>query len=116
MWNHSFVQQPLFFLNFCSPSTFTGYTRGWASVKAPSAFLLHGSLDAIDGMYEKTALILAFVNLGIPIVTCGGAAGRMDPTQIVIDDITKIIIQMPKVVKTEVWFSKGSHSSEEKEE
>ena len=61
-----------------------------ASKWSPSAFLLHGSLDAIDGMYEKTALILAFVNLGIPIVTCGGAAGRMDPTQIVIDDITKV--------------------------
>jgi len=51
---------------------------------------LTGCIDAIDGMIEKTALILACVNHSIPIVTCGGAAGRMDPTQIVIDDLTKV--------------------------
>jgi tRNA A37 threonylcarbamoyladenosine dehydratase len=50
---------------------------------------LTACIDAIDGMYEKTALILACVNHSVPIVTCGGAAGRMDPTQIVIDDLTK---------------------------
>lgn len=47
-------------------------------------------IDAIDGMYEKTALLLACVKYSIPIVTCGGAAGRMDPTQIVVDDITRV--------------------------
>jgi tRNA A37 threonylcarbamoyladenosine dehydratase len=47
-------------------------------------------IDAIDGMYEKTALILSCVENQIPIVTCGGAAGRMDPTQVVIDDLTKV--------------------------
>eukprot|EP00571_Detonula_confervacea_P015122 CAMPEP_0172308706 /NCGR_PEP_ID=MMETSP1058-20130122/9222_1 /TAXON_ID=83371 /ORGANISM="Detonula confervacea, Strain CCMP 353" /LENGTH=400 /DNA_ID=CAMNT_0013021185 /DNA_START=168 /DNA_END=1370 /DNA_ORIENTATION=+ len=51
---------------------------------------LTACIDAIDGMYEKTALILACVDHGIPIVTCGGAAGRMDPTQIVVDDLTKV--------------------------
>lgn len=51
---------------------------------------LTACIDAIDGMIEKTALILACVNHSIPIVTCGGAAGRMDPTQIVIDDLTKV--------------------------
>jgi tRNA A37 threonylcarbamoyladenosine dehydratase len=47
-------------------------------------------IDAIDGMYEKTSLLLACVKLGIPIVTCGGAAGRSDPTKIVCNDITKV--------------------------
>ena len=47
-------------------------------------------MDAIDGMYEKTALILSCVDNRIPIITCGGAAGRMDPTQVVIDDLTKV--------------------------
>ncbi|KAL7530141.1 hypothetical protein ACHAXR_006243 [Thalassiosira sp. AJA248-18] len=51
---------------------------------------LTACIDAIDGMTEKTALILACVGLGIPIITCGGAAGRMDPTQIVVDDLTKV--------------------------
>jgi tRNA A37 threonylcarbamoyladenosine dehydratase len=51
---------------------------------------LTACIDAIDGMYEKTALILACVNHSVPIVTCGGAAGRMDPTQIVVDDLTKV--------------------------
>lgn len=46
-------------------------------------------LDAIDGQNEKTALIAACASKSIPIVTCGGAAGRTDPTQIVCDDITK---------------------------
>ena len=48
-------------------------------------------VDAIDGHVEKTALIAACCVRRIPIVTCGGAAGRTDPTQIVCDDITKAI-------------------------
>lgn len=51
---------------------------------------LTACIDAIDGSQEKTALLLACVALRIPIVTCGGAAGRMDPTQIVVDDLTKV--------------------------
>ena len=51
---------------------------------------LTACIDAIDGMYEKTALILACVDHSVPIITCGGAAGRVDPTQIVIDDLTKV--------------------------
>jgi len=46
-------------------------------------------IDAIDGQDEKTALIAGCASRAIPIVTCGGAAGRTDPTQIICDDITK---------------------------
>jgi len=46
-------------------------------------------LDAIDGTDEKAALIAAACRNGVPIVTCGGAAGRVDPTQIVCDDLSK---------------------------
>lgn len=53
-------------------------------------FQLTACIDAIDGMKEKTALILACVKHSIPIVTCGGAAGRSDPTKVVIDDLTKV--------------------------
>jgi tRNA A37 threonylcarbamoyladenosine dehydratase len=47
-------------------------------------------LDAIDGSKAKTALIAACARLGIPIVTCGGSAGRTDPTQFVCQDLTQV--------------------------
>ncbi|CAB9500445.1 threonylcarbamoyladenosine dehydratase [Seminavis robusta] len=47
-------------------------------------------LDAMDGTKEKTALLAACVNLSIPIVTIGAAAGRMDPTKIVVDDLIHV--------------------------
>jgi tRNA A37 threonylcarbamoyladenosine dehydratase len=51
---------------------------------------LTACVDAIDGVREKTALLLACVDLGIPVVTCGGAAGRRDPTRVVVDDLTRV--------------------------
>lgn len=47
-------------------------------------------LDAIDGGAEKAALLAACVEHGVPVVTCGGAAGRMDPTKIVYGDLTEV--------------------------
>jgi tRNA A37 threonylcarbamoyladenosine dehydratase len=47
-------------------------------------------LDAMDGGREKSALLAACVDCSIPIVTCGGAAGRVDPTQIVVHDLTRV--------------------------
>ena len=52
---------------------------------------LNVCVDAIDGQVEKTALIAACCVRRIPIVTCGGAAGRTDPTQVVCDDITRAV-------------------------
>lgn len=46
-------------------------------------------LDCIDGQFEKTALIAAACLNNVPIVTCGGAAGRVDPTKIVCGDLSK---------------------------
>jgi tRNA A37 threonylcarbamoyladenosine dehydratase len=68
-------------------------------------------IDAIDGMYEKTALILSCVENRIPIVTCGGAAGRMDPTQVVVDDLTKVqedrlLFKCRKLMRQEHGFPK----------
>lgn len=68
-------------------------------------------IDAIDGMYEKTALILECVNHGIPIVTCGGAAGRIDPTQIVLNDLTnvsedRLLFQVRKTLRQQHGFPK----------
>jgi tRNA A37 threonylcarbamoyladenosine dehydratase len=48
-------------------------------------------IDAIDGHVEKAALIAAACIKNIPIVTCGGAAGRIDPTQIICEDLSDSI-------------------------
>jgi len=47
-------------------------------------------LDAIDGSKDKSALLAACSDLRIPVVTCGGAAGRSDPTRIVTADLTNV--------------------------
>jgi tRNA threonylcarbamoyladenosine dehydratase len=47
-------------------------------------------LDAIDGSTEKSMLIDACVSRKIPIVTCGGAAGRVDPTKVVSGDLVYV--------------------------
>jgi tRNA A37 threonylcarbamoyladenosine dehydratase len=46
-------------------------------------------IDSIDGQIEKTALIAAACIHQLPIITCGGAAGRFDPSQIVCDDLSR---------------------------
>ena len=48
-------------------------------------------VDVIDGSKEKSALLAACADLRIPVITCGGAAGRKDPTKIVCDDLTEVI-------------------------
>mmetsp|Transcript_24224 Transcript_24224/g.36086 ORF Transcript_24224/g.36086 Transcript_24224/m.36086 type:complete len:516 (+) Transcript_24224:154-1701(+) len=48
-------------------------------------------IDAIDGNNEKAALIAAACIKGIPIVTCGGAAGRIDPSQIICEDLSQSV-------------------------
>jgi tRNA A37 threonylcarbamoyladenosine dehydratase len=47
-------------------------------------------LDAIDSRKAKTALIAACVEKKIPIVTCGGAAGKRDPTKIFASDLARV--------------------------
>jgi tRNA A37 threonylcarbamoyladenosine dehydratase len=47
-------------------------------------------VDAIDGGTEKAALLAACADLAIPVVTCGGTAGRKDPTKILCGDINRI--------------------------
>lgn len=51
---------------------------------------LTACLDAIDGTRGKTSLIAACARYQIPIVTCGGSAGRTDPCAFVCDDLTRV--------------------------
>ena len=46
-------------------------------------------MDAIDSVNHKCALIDFSRRRGIPILTSGGAGGRIDPTKIQVSDITK---------------------------
>lgn len=48
-------------------------------------------LDAIDGSDAKTAWIASCARRKVSIVTCGGSAGRTDPTKFVCDDLTRAI-------------------------
>lgn len=44
-------------------------------------------LDAIDTLRHKALLIAECRRRGIPVVTCGGAGGRRDPTRIRVTDL-----------------------------
>lgn len=47
-------------------------------------------IDAIDSRQAKTALIASCVEKRIPIVTVGGAAGKIDTTKIEVEDLTRV--------------------------
>ncbi|MDD0852862.1 tRNA threonylcarbamoyladenosine dehydratase [Halobacteriovorax sp. GB3] len=46
-------------------------------------------IDCIDSFEEKIQLILDCKEHDIPLIVCGGAGGRVDPTRIKIDDLSK---------------------------
>ena len=46
-------------------------------------------VDAIDSMRPKTHLIAECVKRGVPVVTCGGAGGRVDASAIRVADLAR---------------------------
>jgi tRNA A37 threonylcarbamoyladenosine dehydratase len=44
-------------------------------------------VDAIDSLKDKLQMIVRCRAAGVPIVTCGGAGGRSDPTQVRVNDL-----------------------------
>lgn len=48
-------------------------------------------VDAIDNLTAKGHLVATCLALGIPVVSCMGAAARMDPTLIRVDDLSNTI-------------------------
>lgn len=46
-------------------------------------------VDAIDSMKPKTHLIAECVKRGVPVVTCGGAGGRIDASAIRVADLAR---------------------------
>lgn len=69
-------------------------------------------LDCLDGAKEKTALLVACTERKLPVVTCGGAAGKLDPTKIVAEDLARVsedrmLALVRKNLRQEHGFGKG---------
>ncbi|SOZ98390.1 putative activating enzyme (E1 family) of ubiquitin-like proteins; NAD/FAD-binding protein [Cupriavidus taiwanensis] len=48
-------------------------------------------IDAIDAVRAKTAMLGWSRRQGVPVITCGGAGGQLDPTRVRIDDLARTI-------------------------
>lgn len=46
-------------------------------------------VDAIDNITAKVHLLLTCRERGIPVVSCMGAAGKLDPTRVMVDDLAR---------------------------
>jgi tRNA A37 threonylcarbamoyladenosine dehydratase len=73
---------------------------------------INACIDAIDGAENKSALLAACTRRKISIVTCGGSAGRTDPTKIVCDDLTRakddrLLSACRKILRKTYGFSEG---------
>jgi tRNA A37 threonylcarbamoyladenosine dehydratase len=47
----------------------------------------HLVIDAIDAVADKAVLVAACREKGLPVLVCGGAGGRTDPTQVRVADL-----------------------------
>lgn len=66
-------------------------------------------IEAIDSVKNKALLISECFNRNIPIITCGGAAGKVDPSKVTITDLNKtkndpLLSRMRKVLRKEHDF------------
>lgn len=71
-------------------------------------------LDAIDSVPNKARLIAACLQAGLPIVVCGGAGGRRDPTAIRIRDLAdvthdRLLASVRKRLRREHGMAKEAH-------
>jgi tRNA A37 threonylcarbamoyladenosine dehydratase len=61
-------------------------------------------IDAIDSVNNKALLIAECFNKNIPIITCGGAAGKVDPSKVLIADLNRtkndpLLARMRKILR-----------------
>lgn len=71
-------------------------------------------IDAIDSPRPKAALIDYCLQKSIPIVTCGAAGGKWDPSQIQTDDLGKtkgdaLLHRIKKILKKEYGYPPGKY-------
>ena len=70
-------------------------------------------VDAIDATKHKCLLISMARERGLPLITCGGGGGRIDPTRIRVDDLAKtindpLLLQVRKRLRREHGFPRLS--------
>ena len=61
-------------------------------------------IDAIDSVNNKALLVAECFNRNIPIITCGGAAGKIDPSKVLISDLNRtkndpLLARMRKILR-----------------
>lgn len=73
-------------------------------------------VDAIDDVPNKCRLLARCIELGLPVVTCGGAGGRRNPALVKSADLARthddpLLAQVRKRLRQEYAFSarKGAH-------
>lgn len=89
---------------------FTADTAG-ALLEPPGGGRPGVVIDAIDHVGNKTLLIARCTALGIPLVVCGGAGGRRDPTALRVVDLVavthdRLLAQVRKRLRQEHGFSR----------
>lgn len=67
-----------------------------------------GVLDAIDSIHAKTALLAWCKRNKIRVVTTGGAGGQIDPSQISVADVAKVV-QDPLMAKVRAQLRRDYH-------
>lgn len=70
-------------------------------------------LDCIDDLKGKTALVAAAVGKGLRIAVSGGAAGKRDPSRVVVEDLARVkgdplAAKLRTNLRREYGFPKGS--------
>lgn len=70
-------------------------------------------IDAIDHVRAKSLLLSRCKEYSIPVISCGGAGGLRDPSQIQINDITRcyndsLINQVRKIMRSDYGFPAGT--------
>ena len=70
-------------------------------------------IDAIDQSLPKSLLLAGCHQRGIPVISCGGAGGLTDPTQIQIDDLSRsfndpLLLQVRKDLRNHYGFPQGA--------
>lgn len=71
-------------------------------------------IDAIDSLKHKCVLINKCKQLNIPIVVTGGAGGKIDPSQILINDLAKtindkLLLRVRKKLTKDFNFPRGKN-------